>query len=269
MKPFTLVLLAISILLLATCDNAPSGPASDPLDRTPMADSTAEVMALWLSNELVAPLPLYRSIHRDLALIETQWGDSIEIWDDSTEWEWGPHYNIGFTPMWYVSWLTLVVDSGTYRTIREGDHVQLNAVLDSLNGALTDDPYPIWPDSASWFLFVNFDGRLNSKRAAEHFIGLPGIRYVGTTPLGGAYPLILPLFNGRDHRYAYVFAWGDCPSGCIAVDYVYFEIRRDTAVLLDHFRPQPPFDYFPPWVDSVRSAYYDWQLDHFTWSIGS
>ena len=65
-----------------------------PIDITPKENEEAELVALCLSGELIAPDSLYDDVLHDLTAIRAEFGDTIQALD-----------GIGFWPPWRVSQL--------------------------------------------------------------------------------------------------------------------------------------------------------------------
>ncbi len=177
--------------------------------------------------------------------------------------EYGIEVDIAFIPPWYFGGISLVLDSAEHRKAVEGSHPALQKAISQLDGTFMVG-FPEWPDSLYWFDAVRFEGRLNAKRAAERFVGIEGVRGVGTNPRAGDYPLILPLYGSVERRYCYMFSWGDCPSGCLNSNWYYFRITNLGAELIDSVHSGPNVQY-PAWADTVYDTLYAWQHDGWGW----
>jgi hypothetical protein len=78
---------------------------------TPWANEEAELMALCLSGELVAPACLYRQVLNDLAAIRFVFSDDFK-----------PINHITFMPPWIVSCLIIGFDDNTAQKVANGEY---------------------------------------------------------------------------------------------------------------------------------------------------
>ncbi len=261
MSRIRLLTLLGTFLILAACDSSSVGP-SDPADRTPRPDYTAENMALWVSGELTAPDLLYHQIHRELGLIEARYGDRIANWTRGARYNLVPRSSMGFEPAWPVSYVSLQVDSDAHERMAAGEHEQLNALLEKLGG--TWQPFiQSTEDTTLWLDKVTWDGRLNSKKLCQYFVGMDGIRGVQTAGTAMPRSVILPVFDGGEHRYCYLVNSAETS----AWTWYYFGISKDQAVLIDsfYFGLEEQVPSWPAWVDTVTDVNRRWETDHFSW----
>lgn len=76
--------LALLVIVAAGCgEEKINNPKPLGLRLTPLPDEEAEVMALWMSGEIEAPMDLYTRIHNDLQSIRRDFGD-IPVLDSIT-----------------------------------------------------------------------------------------------------------------------------------------------------------------------------------------
>ncbi len=261
MKRFTLLIILTLMVLAVACDDSSVGSEPDPLMKTPRPDYSAENMALYFSNELTAPDLLYHQLHNELGLIERKYGDWIEKWNDSAAFGRVPREELGFEPAWIVSLVSLRVDSAAHFQMVRGEHEQLNALLDRYGGTYEPFPYPPL-DSSVWWDYVSFSGRLNSKRLCEFFIGMDGVRNVHTPGGNPTFSIIMPVFDGGDHRYCYRVVppnWEESPT------LYYFAIRDGEAVFLDSINLWVS-PIRPAWVDTVNQRLAEREADFFGWT---
>ena len=239
MKVIILLLFAISFCLVVfSCDDR--SPVSSILDlnTTPMENEEAELAAMWLSGELVAPVKLYEQIRDELFLIRSTWQDSV------TE------TGIVFVPFLRASYLSMGFSSATYDSILAGTY----HAWDSLNS------YYRMEDMSFIEMLTHvsmiFEGRLNPILLAEAYSGLPGSRYIQAGGFVGDMPLLW-IYNARGKlKYFFRNAWGDCPAGCIYSTFNYFEVVDDSAIHRGSWYPEYPPDYdnAPVWFDTVLMA---------------
>lgn len=112
----TLVLILLSCLVISCSkstknetNNEKTGPP--PIEFTPKENEEAELAALCLSGELVAPDSLYNQILSDLAAIRATFGDTLELINQ-----------IRFTTPWSAGFLMIGFDDTTVQQIRSGQY---------------------------------------------------------------------------------------------------------------------------------------------------
>ena len=237
--------LMVNCLVLAAvfcgCDSDPvtrsSGSALPDLSVTPMENAEAELAALWLSGEIVAPTSLYERIRDDLAMIRAEWGDSV------------PETEVTFRMWWEPSILEAGFSGPTFDSIMDSTY----HAWDSLNEfyRLTD-----YSSSFSPFVRLSFEGRLNALRLVDIYKGLPGMFWVANSEYVGDWPVMLPVKDRRTMKYFFRNAWGDCPSGCLYSDVFYFTVVDDSvdyvgAVLYDEWEQADTV----VWLDTLGAAF--------------
>ncbi len=208
MKKIAAVVLFSVILSLACGDDNPTAP-DEPLkgtwELTPLEDETAELMAMYLADSVVAPLGLYNEIKADLDLIREQLGDSIEIWDDPIEadlWPLGTDFEIGFYFYWKESRLIVWFDSvAVHKAVLFGSHDAWNELADSLR---IDSVVDMSHGDNLWVV-AYFHGRLNARKVQPYFSDFPGV--MGSFPwlLGDVESIIMPFYEGDMHKYFFDF----------------------------------------------------------------
>ncbi len=246
MKP--VLIFIVLILLITACDD--SSPTKSKLDISvsPMENEEAELAAMWLSGELVAPTYLYRKIKRELELIRSTWHDSI------------PEVEIGFVPYVDPGFLVLGFEAETYISIRDS----LYHEWDSLNDFYNVERYSV--SSLSNSVYMRFKGRLNPNLLVDIYSNLPGGEYVHPSGKIGDNPFLL-IYNARGKlKYFFRDAWGDCPAGCIYSTLNYFEVVNDSAAHRGSWYPDYPinFDDAPVWYDTAKIAFESYRY-HNSW----
>jgi len=239
MRSISLFCLTIFLcLILANYDERSPVRSNSDLNSTPMENEEAELAALWLSGELVAPEYLYNKIRDDLDLIRSTWQDSVS------------EVEIIFNPYWQSSYLSFGFYQNTYDSILSGDYHawdSLNEVYHVNNMSFIDEITHV---------SLHFEGKLNPIVLVDIYAGLPGTRYIHSGATVGDYPMLL-IFNARGKlKYFFRNAWGDCPAGCIYSTYNYFEVVDDSAIHRGAWYPETPEDYdnAPIWFDTVLMA---------------
>jgi hypothetical protein len=228
------------IILGAGCSDDPLIPhrtnTPDPLDQTPRPDYEAEVVALALSGELVAPQALYEEVRDGLERLRSLYFDQI------------PELQvIPFRHCWMPGEVSGMLTEAATAEIRAGIYTE----MDSLNAALRlasidTTSFSFRPNQLYFQLF--FEGRLHPQRLSEMYGALPSVEYASPGYVcfdrSGFYAHFL------DGAIAYLFrrGWGDCPAGCIFSEFWYFRIRGGSDVeYVGYWDPQsdPPPEWWP------------------------
>jgi len=215
-------------------------PANQPPDLsvTPMPNEEAEIAALVLSRELVAPKWLYNRIKTDLEVIRSTFQDSI------------PAVNIKFRSFFRPSSLGMQLDATVFFDTVSGG----GRIFDSLNRVYRlDTCYRMFDD----FYGLTFEGRLNSARLVDIYAGIPG-EYIVWSPNSGPgdHPALLIWPEGLTFKYFFRDAWGDCPSGCMSSEIFYFTATGGTITFRESYlSDRSNSDPRPPWWDTALMAY--------------
>lgn len=262
MKRWLSVAVCLCGLAIANCGDSdlPTEP-SDPTERlreliaqTPRADEEAEMAALWMCGELVAPESAYVQIREGLKMVRTQYRDSIP---KVTE--------INFSHPWSQKLIMPYLNSAGMAAYRAGDHRDIDSLTELLNGEVLDTSYVTFPGNLvdPWFIVrIKFPGMLNIDSVGKMYSELSAVQsinhYFGMFDYSNVYPWRLP-----DGRLTLLFrdAWGDCPSGCIFSHYWYFRIAGDSVeyvgdYLVDYVTP------WPDWWDEAKAGYEEFRRFH-------
>jgi hypothetical protein len=237
---------ALAAALLAACSDNTTGPrhrgTTDPFDMTPREDYEAEVVALALSGELIAPQDLYLEVRDGLGSLRAQFHDSIP-----------PLQSITFRPCWMPGEIAGMLTEAASAEVRAGTYTgmdSLNAVLRLARMDTTSFSF----SPAQIYYHLHFEGRLHPERLVEMYRDLPSVETVNTGYIcfdGSAlYPRII------DGGVGYLFrrAWGDCPAGCIFSEFWYFRVRSGVHVeYVGHWDPQN--EPAPQWWEEARAPY--------------
>ncbi len=251
-RTISLILAVLLLLVVAmSCDSdkcvqpVPCSTACDK-DRT-----EAELAALWLSGELVAPDSLYRRLLWGFTTMRETYGKHIA--------EVAIRFQFPAVPS------SIVVDfsdSAAAQFIR-----QTYTEWDSLNNSLAltlVDTFPYFTDFPRAYLY--FDGLKHPRELAEKYLALDGIIYAfprtDCWEFSNTYPWI------RDGKLTFLVssAWGDCSGSCIHHRQWYFkEVDNDIR-----FAGQYDFydlDEYPthPMLDELWAAPRAWGCSPWLW----
>ena len=161
-RTLAVILLIGLIICIIQCSSS-TGPEDDAdselnklLNLTPRVDREAELAALWLSGDLVAPESLYLQIRDAYSQIRSEYNSFFLI-----------QRRIGFEMQETESHIILHLDNNGVDLIRAGTHSDFNKLnqqlrtteLDTSNINNSEDPY----------IEVYFNGRLNPDRLIEYY----------------------------------------------------------------------------------------------------
>jgi hypothetical protein len=237
-------LLTLLFYLVINCSNPFSSLTDLDIELTPEDYVEAELIALCLSGELVAPDDIWDQVLRDLADIRSTHGDTF-----------GSILSIRFSPPWIVGNLIIGFDSSTAQMVANGDYNAWNQLNESYQ--VTEiDTRSIRYD---WVL-VHFKDRLHPRRLAEMYEVLPGVAYAEPNGIMGDRSNIYPRQTFRGITYLFREGWGDCPSGCIYNIYWYFVIEWNRPTFFGQWNPQEnPRE--PDWWNEAKQnidLYHKW-----------
>lgn len=184
---------------------------------TPWPDKDAEILALMLSGEVVAPRDLYEIIHADLAAIRSEWCDSFpQICEVSPR----PFWIVGSLGLWVNELTYEAIQAGTYHAWNElNDYYGLESV--DLHGIIQPLPHRV---------SVNFTPRLNPSFLLAEYAQLPGVLRAYEYHRGGDGPHLYGSVSADLRFYTFCHAWGDCPAGYIYRHCWYFRVEGDSVV---------------------------------------
>jgi hypothetical protein len=238
------VLLALLVAMPACRDNPQPppvlAPPPDALQTTPKPDSEAELAALWLSGEIVAPDDLYETIKQDLEAIRAAHGDDIDALD------------ITFFAPWVPSQLLIAFDDDGVAKIRSGSWPELEALNDQFELAVFDTTRPSWRTRGAARL--EFEGRRHPVRMATSYAALPEVVYAEPNGYIGDWSNVYPGKLADGMSYLWREASGDCPAGCINSHFWYFRVTDSGIDYVGNFE----WDYATPppdWWNEAKAAY--------------
>jgi len=192
----------VLFLTLASCgverSTRSEGEDTDRLRLEPLPDEQAELIALWLSDEVEAPLELYERVSADLAHIRqiASFPQSIETFE--------------FVSPAEPSRVHFIFHSGGLQQVRSGQ----SSVWDSLNSIY--HPWFYWrSDTTQETADAYFPGRLSSELLGEAYGRVPEIYGIGidvSKRLAGAWRRVIYPGRGGADTLFYTFHAGTGPD---------------------------------------------------------
>ncbi len=234
-----LLLLVIAGIIISTCDdNSPTKSKSDIIDLsvTPMENEEAELAAMWLSGELVAPVDLYERIIDELQVIRGMWDDSV------------PEVLIEYKPFLEPSKLVLFFQQAAFDSVLSEEYHQweeLNSYY-RLNNMRTN--------SSRNLIILEFEGRLNPVVLSEQYSILTGVdsimhyphRFPG--PFGEQMTTIF-IYNAEGNLKYFFHKDGEIQGG-IRSTIDYFDFENGSAI----YRGRSNLWFEPKWGDTLLMA---------------
>lgn len=245
----SIVAIALIVLLVACQEKAmnPVVPSGPDFSVTPMEDGEAEMAALHLSGELIAPISLYNRVKKEFGLIRTTWSDSISL------------VNMKFETFWEPSTLYFGITRDAYDSISRSNYHHWDSLNEYYRVKNIDLHFAYYGSSMK----LTFEGRLNSLLLGPAYSGLPGIRYLYTTARGGDRSEVWLHKEGEVIKYFFRHGSGDCEAGCIVSDIYYFTILNDTALFHGSYTYYSgEFDNIPTWFDTALTAWKNYRVSY-------
>jgi hypothetical protein len=258
-----LSLIFVLLLAVACSDSSPNGPDKTPELSTPLPNEEAELMAIFVSDSTLAPIPLYNQILSDVTELRARWADSLAVWDDDGG---GPYTSVVFWPLCTPSELSLFITDSLHTAIATDQSPAWDALMDSLAlDSATFTFYQYRPDT--WYGHLYFHGRQSSRLLGNRLIGFPGVTSISMS--GGCFDhsLFLPVFTDSTRGYCYDFRWGDCPAGCGMAKSCYFVMNGDSALHVGNYIWEWNDPDRPAWANDILLPAFerhatDWMLWH-------
>ena len=170
-KLITMIIILAGSILLMHCSSS-TGPEPDNrteleklLDLSPRIDREAELAAMWLSDDLVAPESLYLAIRDGYSRIRSKYGQEIPKVEEATFF-----YNRK------PSKIELYMTDEAKQQIRNGTYTawdSLNEILPLFEIDTQDITY-----GALNIIYLKFDKLLNPDRLLEYYANLEGIKWI-------------------------------------------------------------------------------------------
>ena len=249
--------LIVVSLMMISCDGITQPEPVDPfadlkqrLAQSPRENEEAELMALWLSDEIVAPETLYVQVHDALTRLRDTFGDSVHCLD-----------SISYRHTHQVSYVSLAMNACAVESIREGTYHH----WDSLNTL-----YRVTSIDTSWFsegwlhlAILRFEGRLNPVILGEYYEQLDGVGFVGleNNYLGDG-PNLYPWKTESGFTFLLRNTWDCWPIGCPLGHFWYFREIDQQPVLVGDYLFDSESEW-PDWWAEANDSYCAWFLvDH-------
>jgi hypothetical protein len=229
-----LVAMATITLLAAACDDDPVRTSRSPSNTTPKDNAEAELAALWLSGDLIAPQELYETIRDDLDAIRTEFADSTTM------------ASIEFMAPWLPSQLLVRFTAEGKQKVQTGNYPELEALNLRFGLSEFDTSSSLWPNYGSARL--TFSGRKHPLVMRESYDDLADVMWAEPNGFIGDWSCVYPWEIDGGVSYLFRHAWGDCPAGCINSVFWYFRVVGGEIEYVGRYdvRGDPEPDW---WVD--------------------
>ncbi len=225
-----IILLSLLSLVLVCCSNPYSSLSKHDFEFTSEDNEEAELIALCLSGELVAPDNLYDLVLMDLENIRTAFGNKFE-----------PIKSIRFRPPWVAGCLLVGFDSSTAEMVANGEY----HAWDELNMEYQVTEIDTTSIRNNWVILY-FKDKLNPRHLSGLYSGLQGVRYAEPNMRFGGSSNVYPGQTMRGISYLFNEGWGDCPSGCMHHRYWYIVVELNRHIFIGYWFPdEDPVK--PPW----------------------
>jgi len=215
----------------------PSEP-NDPFAATPRADKEAELMALWLSAEIMAPDSLYNAVDKGLKFIRGNYPDSI------------PCSLFAFKPEFIPSVLIVVFTDSLAKEYRAGNYHDWDSLNNYFRVQEIDTSVFLGKLSAR----LKFKGVLNPYHLEHIYMNnLPEMYLIDPDGFAGDWPNFYPWVVDNRLEFFLRDAWGDCPAGCLDQD-VYAFLQNDGEYEYAGFHSDTLVQAKPLWWGDFREA---------------
>ena len=226
----------VAILVFSLIINCSKSTKTKCPPRTPKANEEAELIALCLSGQMVAPQDLYEQVRRDLASIRATFGDTLEA-----------TRLISFWPPWQPGELGIGVDDTTAQQILSGEY----HAWDALNEKYELTSMNTRHLSGIGAVFLTFRGRLHPCRLGELYERLPGVEITTPNHIPGDWSKVCARQTLTGMSYLFHHGWGSCPSGCIYSEYWYFRVDDNWPMFVGHWVPHEDPNV-PEWWEEAK-----------------
>ena len=251
MKRWLLVGIALAGLLVGSCgESSKITPPEDPTARlreliaqTPRADEEAEMAALWMCGELVAPESTYVQVREALKRVRQQFGTLIPRLRE-----------LKFRHEWSFRRINLILTAQGAEDYRAGHHFEIDSLTELLNGETMDTTVHVYNNRFE--VHIQFAGRLYIDSVESKYLEFPAVGSFNRYGWDGDHENIYP-WRLSDGRLTLLFrdAWGDCENGCIENHFWYVRISGGSVEYVGEYIPDyvsPP----PDWWDEAKAGYY-------------
>lgn len=231
-KPIIISLVIAGSLIILHCAK-PNRPEEPPyFVKTPMPDANAELLALTLSGEILAPLNLYERIHRDLEQIRCN----------------NPHHYRGFCNILHTpkfgnpSTLPFYINQEVYDLLTADDYHE----WDTLNTRFDFAWYRVYSSDTN-IVILYLGGRRNLELIAQEYLSLPGFIKRITIPPPYSMANIYPRMAADTISYLFRRVNTDCSSGIKWSYFWYFSATKDSVSFVGYWMPDWSDPDFPQW----------------------
>jgi hypothetical protein len=176
---------------------------------TPRSNTSLEMLALTLTQDVVAPQSIYDRVTRDVPKVKKQ-NSSLS--------------NITHRPRHNGKSLLMQTTGQTAQEIKNGTYTD----WDCLNQHYVDQSHDVLNFTNA--VKLELKGRYDLSIVGSDYAALPGIKNAGPNQFGGDGSTICADRNGDTYHYVFVEGWGDCPSGCIHHNYWYYTVDASGQV---------------------------------------
>jgi hypothetical protein len=209
------------------------------LAQSPRPDEEAELMALWMSGDVVAYERDYDRVREALDLVRTTFRDTVSFLD-----------SIEFLYRVQESVIGLALTDSATGQLRAGAYTDWDS-LNTLFQLIEIDTSML---AVSQQVDLTFEGRLNPSLLSVYYAALPGVTgsflYVRT----GDYSNIYPWKSGNDFTFLLRSAWGDCLPQCDFNRFWYFRVGDGVADYIGEYLVDDP-PIWPYWWEDAKVAF--------------
>jgi hypothetical protein len=175
----------------------------------------ADVLALEISDSLLAPGIVVSQISQDLDAIHT----AFPGWVDGVD-------GIQVRPDWFPGVIVVQMTPQAWADYEGGVFEEFNA-LNAQYGPVT-----ISPIALNYTLQLEFAALYHPVVLASIYAQTAGIIYAGPNSLGGDGS---DITSSQVGRYLFKRGWGDCPSGCTYKHFWDFQVTNGNVTLLNEY----------------------------------
>ncbi len=260
----TIIFFVVVIGLLVSCDNPFWNNTQDkqPVIQDTVIEYTydeiAASMDIWYFDELTPTDTVAQKIYNEIALIDSQWHDSLTEWSNWVYSQGSLHPNreirfIQFRAPWESSRVKFQFESAAFESILDNSHTEFYDTLQTLS-------YDSLILGSSPYGDLYLEGIQNPLLAARLFSSNSSIRSISLSSISTLcnYSNIYPSFEDQNSKYFYTFEWGDCPSGAFYFCIFYFEIKDGDAILVDIYNNLIDGNVEPSWADLLIASVQKW-----------
>jgi len=243
-----IAVMACAMWTLLSCTK-PCGPARETqYVKTPMPNEEAELMALYLSDEILAPSALYERIERELRTIRE---DTVAEYAGKLNMEYYPRFG-------QASYLYFTVDDTTYRQIISGNYHAWDS-LHNVHHMIDFIAYKSRYES-HYCTEIYFEGRRHPEVLAKAYSRLPGFLEHRETYFYVGFSNIYPRLSMDTLSYLFHGCTTYFPFGCDIDEFWYFVCTPDGTAYVGHWLSEfGNLDYPEWWVEAGKNWYDFWQ----------